>query len=510
MALVSLEQRRQRERADEQANKIRQELAEYDLAHSRDPIDRRRAEKQAEARAQEAREAEQSQRTESWTAKIDHRIGQWFTFYFGCKGYEKFGVYNDAMGEVLAENRKRAEAEVKKQFEDERQSVDAKLAELEARLKSIPGKLPVVKAWQPESVVYQAEMVSHNGSLWQAKRDTAQKPGGQDWVLVARHGRDAIPPSLRGTFNTHGCYAPLDVVEFDGAAYIAKRDDPGLPGHGDGWQVFGSERMDRRAEVKKAIEDERQSVDAKLEALKQASNDRWAVIDQRILRHIERARKSVLQGNSEVLRQFRAELCEEFKLVLVEKERAFDAKLAALEERLKSVPGKLPVAKTWQPENVTYQAEFVSHNGSLYQARKDTAQAPGGSDWVCVARHGRDAITPTVRGAYDVNDSYGELDIVSFDGAAYVAKSDDPGLCPGEGWERLSKRGQRGRRGEAVRGPQGEKGAKGDKGDDALEIVNWHIDSVNYRVVRFTNSGQAGKPLELRALFERFLEEVGG
>jgi hypothetical protein len=73
----------------------------------------------------------------------------------------------------------------------------------------------------------------------------------------------------------------------------------------------------------------------------------------------------------------------------------------------------------------------------------------------------------------------------------------------------LSKRGQRGRKGEAIRGPQGEKGAKGDKGDDALEIVNWHIDAVNYRIVPFTNSGKPGKPLELRALFMRFLEEVG-
>jgi hypothetical protein len=96
----------------------------------------------------------------------------------------------------------------------------------------------------------------------------------------------------------------------------------------------------------------------------------------------------------------------------------FDAKLAALEERLKSVPGRLPVAKTRQPESVTYQAEMVAHNGALYQARKDTAQAPNGSDWVCVARHGRDAITPTVRGEYDVHESYAALDIVSFDGRA--------------------------------------------------------------------------------------------
>jgi hypothetical protein len=253
--------------------------------------------------------------------------------------------------------------------------------------------------------------------------------------------------------------------------------------------------MDRRAEVKAAIEDVRQSVDAKLVELEQASNERWTAIDQ----HIDRARESMLQSNSEVLTQFRAELHKEFKLVLEEKERAFESKLAALEERLKSVPGKLPVVKSsWQPETVIYQAEMVCHNGALYQACKDTAQAPGGSDWICVARHGRDAITPTVRGAYDVHESYTELDIVSFDGAGYIARSDDPGLCPGEGWEPLSQRGQRGRKGEAIRGPQGEKGARGDKGDDALEIVNWHIDPVNCRAIPFMNNGKPGKPLELR------------
>ena len=210
-----------------------------------------------------------------------------------------------------------------------------------------------------------------------------------------------------------------------------------------------------------------------------------------------------------MIAQERESARKEFKAANEEMQRAFEAKLAALEERLKSVPGKLPVAKTWQPESVIYQAEMVAHKGALYQARKDTAQAPGGSDWVCVARHGRDAITPSVRGAYDVNDSYAELDIVSFDGAAYIARSDNPGLCPGEGWEPLSKRGKQGRRGESVRGPQGEKGAKGDQGDDALEIVNWHIDPANYRAIPFMSNGKPGKPLELRALFERFLEEVG-
>ena len=83
--------------------------------------------------------------------------------------------------------------------------------------------------------------------------------------------------------------------------------------------------MDRSAEVKAAIEEEQQLVDAKLEALEQASDDRWAAIDQ----HIERTRESVLQGTGEVLGQFRAELTE-FKRALEDKERAFDAKLADL------------------------------------------------------------------------------------------------------------------------------------------------------------------------------------
>lgn len=43
-------------------------------------------------------------------------------------------------------------------------------------------------------------------------------------------------------------------------------------------------------------------------------------------------------------------------------QRAFEAKLAAVEEeRLKTVPGKLPVAKIWRPESVTYEGEIVCY-----------------------------------------------------------------------------------------------------------------------------------------------------
>src|SRR5215471_5319123 len=98
MALVSYEQQRQRERADEQANKIRQELAEYDLAHSRDPIDRRRAEKQAEARAQEAQTAREQKNTTNWMAWIDQRIEQHLRRYFMSGDEEHPGALTEAIG----------------------------------------------------------------------------------------------------------------------------------------------------------------------------------------------------------------------------------------------------------------------------------------------------------------------------------------------------------------------------------------------------------------------------
>jgi hypothetical protein len=136
-------------------------------------------------------------------------------------------------------------------------------------------------------------------------------------------------------------------------------------------------------------------------------------------------------------------------------EAKLESKLEALEQHLKSVLGKLPVAKTWRRETVTYQAEFVSHDGALWQATKDTAQSPGSPDRVCVARAGHDAVTPTVRGTFDTREQYLQLDIVVSDGAAWIACRDNPGICPGG-------HGKTGRPGE--RGPRGHKGEKGEPG----------------------------------------------
>jgi hypothetical protein len=57
-----------------------------------------------------------------------------------------------------------------------------------------------------------------------------------------------------------------------------------------------------------------------------------------------------------VIAQERQSARKKFKTADEEMQRPLEAKLAAVEERLKAVPGKLPVAKIWRVESVTYEA----------------------------------------------------------------------------------------------------------------------------------------------------------
>jgi hypothetical protein len=216
----------------------------------------------------------------------------------------------------------------------------------------------------------------------------------------------------------------------------------------------------------------------------------------------------------QVFAQERQSARKEFKAADEEMQRAFETKLAAVEERLKAVPGKLPVAKIWHAESVTYEAQVVCFDGSLWQARKDTAQVPGGSDWICVARAGRDGCdgrTPNICGTFDAYKNYAQLDIVEHDGSSYIAVRDlDPGTIPGDGdgWQLLARPGRRGPIGED--GPRGRKGERGARGEAALTIVSWTLDRVHYRAVPTLSNGKAGAPLELRGLFEQFFGETAG
>jgi hypothetical protein len=226
--------------AIEEVDRIRRELRELELKNSPCPVDRRRAEKEAEARAQEAQAAQEQKTAANWAAWVDHRIVQYLDHYclhvFEHDDNDKLSIMTASLAELIRLERMGRRKKVNAAIEEEWQSVDAKLAKLEQRLKSSPGKLPVVKSsWQPESVIYQSEMVAHNGATYQAKRDTAQKPRGSDWILIARHGRDAISPVVCGAYDVNDSYAELDIITFDGAAYIARSASPGLC-PGEGWE----------------------------------------------------------------------------------------------------------------------------------------------------------------------------------------------------------------------------------------------------------------------------------
>jgi hypothetical protein len=84
---------------------------------------------------------------------------------------------------------------------------------------------------------------------------------------------------------------------------------------------------------------------------------------------------------------------------------------------------------------------------------------------------------------------------------------DDPGPCPGDGWQLITAHGARGERGSP--GPRGERGAQGEKGDPGPTIVGWQIDRASYQALPVISDGTEGPPLKLRGLFEQFHDERG-
>jgi hypothetical protein len=272
------------------------------------------------------------------------------------------------------------------------------------------------------------------------------------------------------------------------------------------------ERYKREAnERREAEERERQArkareAEAKQRAASTGWENWWAAVDQRIAQW----RDLFVEATGDALGEVREELREEFKVAIEKTKRSFEAQLAEHKARLLAVPGKLPVSKIWRPESVSYQAEFVCHDGSLWQACKDTAQAPGGSDWVCVARAGRDGLTPNICGTFNAHETYARFDVVECDGASFIAIRDNPGVpgITGDGWQLMSRPGGRGLAGEI--GPRGRKGERGARGEATPTIILWTIDRKRYRAIPTMSDGKVGVPLELRELFEQFCDEAIG
>jgi hypothetical protein len=135
--------------------------------------------------------------------------------------------------------------------------------------------------------------------------------------------------------------------------------------------------------------------------------------------------------------------------------------------------GKLAVARAWE-DRVHYEGEVVTLDGSTYQALRDTGRQPPAEDWALLASRGADGAEARglmFLGTYAAENDYERLNVVALNGASFVAKTDNPGPCPGEGWQLMAAQGKRGAPGE--RGPQG---AKGDRGAPGAAVAALSID----------------------------------
>jgi hypothetical protein len=214
-----------------------------------------------------------------------------------------------------------------------------------------------------------------------------------------------------------------------------------------------------------------------------------------------------------VRRQLRNELAEELAELVpqLRKISELELKVAELTGAVDILRGaapppvaKFPLVKIWSADvAIYYEGDIVTFAGGTYQAKKDTARAPGSRDWTCLAAAGSGL---TVRGTYYGGEEYRHLDVVMVNGSSFVAMKDGPGPCPGGDWHLLASRGSRGSRGE--RGPVGLGGVKGERGQAAPTIRSWELDRARYTATPIMSDGSSGPPLELHALFERFFLET--
>jgi hypothetical protein len=118
---------------------------------------------------------------------------------------------------------------------------------------------------------------------------------------------------------------------------------------------------------------------------------------------------------------------------------------------------------------------------------------------------GIDGRSFVIRDTYDPSETYHALDVVTLNATWFVARSDDPGVCPGPGWKAgpTARRGEKGERGE--RGPRGE--IPNIVTSEFPRIVEWDIRAKTYEAFPLMSDGTLGPPIPLRALFEQFQAE---
>jgi hypothetical protein len=171
----------------------------------------------------------------------------------------------------------------------------------------------------------------------------------------------------------------------------------------------------------------------------------------------------------------------------------------------KGDPGELPMIRGWSEDDVSYAGDVVFFGGGTWRAGKDTSKKPPHGDWTPLALPGRDAAFPVIKGTYREGETYGFLNIVALNGSSFIARRDNPGPCPGDGWQLIASAGRPGKPG--VKGERGEPGQRGERGPPGLNIQNWKLEPEKYLLTPMMEDSHEGPTANLRPFFERYDEE---
>jgi len=205
-------------------------------------------------------------------------------------------------------------------------------------------------------------------------------------------------------------------------------------------------------------------------------------------------------GRAMVLRFTAGDVKRSFEVALPEGPAGRDGVDGAPGERGPEGPeGKLRQVREWE-DRVHYAGDVVTYEGGVYQAVRDTGKEPGGDDWCCIVKPGRDGADGrsfTLRGTYSADAEYRALDVVALNGASFAAKQDNPGECPGPGWQLV-----------ATQGKAGKPGPKGDRGERGFVTASTVIDArlSDDGVLTLVNSDGT----EVQCDFYPILSKIGG
>jgi integrin beta 3 len=165
-------------------------------------------------------------------------------------------------------------------------------------------------------------------------------------------------------------------------------------------------------------------------------------------------------------------------------------------------PGLLPMVRAWAADGISYRGDVVAYDGATWQAQKDTAAKPPHRDWMLLCAAGRDAVSPVIRGTYDLAGTYAAMDMVALNGSSFIARCNNPGECPGDGWQLVASCGKAGKPG--IKGDRGERGEQGPIGPTVVDV---EVDGESYTLkLIFSDGGEM--PIPCRGLFDQYHREI--